>query len=226
MKLSEAVAIYKTYRAYAFLAGVNNVVCLYKEHKWKFDDRVADYVIYGGHQDRVVKGKYFKYKRDTLEPAEKALLSPPNIIRPYNVFEDIYKEVKGRLRRIPNIGNLTYYDAALRLGFLLDDAVFPKDKVYVFQGAWKGLKGLQKYLKRIGYPLKRKFTSAGIYDTSDFMPHFSGVESMFIEDFLCVFDKLLDHLDTCTKEDLLKSMEFHGTQKTIKNCFAYNYDIK
>lgn len=224
--LTEAIEFYKTYRAYAFLAGVNNVVCLYKEHEWKFDERVADYVIYGGHQNRVVNGKYFKYKHDTLEPAEKALLSPPDIIRPYSDFEDLYHEVKKRLRRIPNIGDLTYYDAALRLGFLLDDAIFPKDKVYVYAGAWIGLKGLQAYLSRIKMPLKRNITSAGIYDTSDFMPHFGGMESMFIEDFLCVFDKLLDHLDICTKKDLLKTMEFHGTHKKIKDCFKYNYDIK
>ena len=222
MTLPKAIEIYKTYRAYAFLAGVNNVVCLYKENKWKFDERVADYVIYGSHQNRVVKGKYFKYKHDTLEPAEKALLSAPNIIRPYKDFEDLYKEVKVRLRGIPKIGVLSYYDAALRLGFLLDDPVFPHNNVYVYAGAWDGLKKLQN--DKVKH-LSHSFTKADVYDYSLF-PEFNPLESMFIEDFLCVFHNELDHLSSCTKRDLLKTMEFHGTHKTIKDCFTFNYDIK
>jgi len=222
MTLPEAIEIYKTYRAYAFLAGVNNVVCLYKEHKWKFDDRVADYVIYGGHQDRVVKGKYFKYKRDTLEPAEKALLSPPNIIRPYRNFEKLYEEVSNRLNPIAYIDVLTYYDVALRIGFLLEKPIFPKKMVYVYAGAWKGLDALQK--DKVKH-LSHSFPKENVYDISLFKSDFKKLDSMYIEDFLCVFHKELDHLSSCTKEELLRSMKFHGTHKKIKDCYLYNYDI-
>lgn len=222
MTLPEAIEIYKRYRAYAFLAGVNNVVCLYKEHNWKFDERVVDYVIYGGHQNRVVKGKYFNYKHDTLEPAEKALLRAPTIIRLYRSFEKLYDEVRNRLASIPNIDVLTYYDAALRIGFLLEEPVFPKKKVYVYAGAWKGLENLQK--DKVKH-LSHSFLKADVYDISQFKSDFKGLESMFIEDFLCVFHNELGHLSNCSKEELLKSMEFHGTHKKIKDCYLYNYDI-
>ena len=222
MTLPEAIEIYKRYRAYAFLAGVNNVVCLYKEHAWKFDERVADYVIYGGHQDRVVKKGYFKYKHETLEPAEKALLRAPAIIRPYRNFEKLYDEVRNRLAPIPGIDVLTYYDAALRIGFLLKKPIFPKKKVYVYAGAWKGLEELQK--DKVKH-LSHTFSKADVYDISLFKSDFKGLESMFIEDFLCVFDKELGNLSTCKKDDLLKTMEFHGTHKRIKDCYLYNYDI-
>lgn len=222
MNLKDAIEIYKIYRSYAFLAGVNNVVCLYKENKWKFDERVADYVIYGGHQNRVVKGKYFKYKHDTLEPAEKALLSAPKIIRPYTDFEELYDEVRNRLKRIKGIDVLTYYDAALRIGFLLEKPVFPQKMVYVFAGAWDGLKKLQKNQKHL---FTDSFKKPGIYDVSKLPSDFMDLDSMFIEDFLCVFHNELGHLITCTKEDLLKTMEFHGTHKKIRDCYLYNYDI-
>ena len=222
MILSKAIEIYKTYRAYAFLAGVNNVVCLYKDKKFVFDERVADYVIYGGHQDRVVKGKYFKYKHDTLEPAEKILVNSFPILKIQTDFDSLHAAVKKLIGGIKGISDLTIYDAALRLGFLIE--VFPQKKVYVYSGAWDGLKELQKDQKALF--TSRPFTKPGVYNASSFPSDFKKLDSMFIEDFLCVFHKELGHLSTCTKEDLLKSMEFHGTQKTIKNCFTYNYDIK
>lgn len=221
MKLSEAVAIYKTYRAYAFLAGVNNVVCLYKNKKFVFDKMVADYVIYGSHQNRVVRGKYFRYKHETLEPAENILVTSFPLLKRHTDFDSLHADVKKLIGGIKNIKHLTIYDAALRLGFLI--GVFPDKNVYVYSGAWDGLKGLQ-YDKQ--HHFSYTFTKPGVYDVKNFPSDLGLLDSMFIEDFLCVFHKDLGHLSICTKEDLLKSMEFHGTQKTIKNCFAYNYDIK
>ena len=223
--LSDAIEIYKYYRCHAFLVGVNNVVCLYKDRKFVFDKRVADYVIYGSHQNRTVKRVgYFNYKRETLEPAEDSLCSPDITKMIFSDFDDLFIEVKRRLKGIKNIRDLTYYDAALRIGFLM--GLFPKQYVYLYAGAWEGLKKLKKYDPTLFLSKPDPFTKNGKHDISHFRSAFGSMESMFIEDFLCVFDRELGNLGACTKEDLLKRMEFHGTQKKIKDCFTYNYDIK
>ena len=145
MTLPEAIEIYKKYRAYAFLAGVNNVVCLYKEHNWKFDERVADYVIYGGHQNRYVKQHgYFNYKNDTLIPAEDSLVKAFPMLKTYTDFDDLHDEVKRHIYKIKGIKDLTVYDAALRIGFLL--GVFPEKNIYIVAGAWIGINNLKKEL--------------------------------------------------------------------------------
>lgn len=219
--LTDAIEIYKYHRSYAFLAGVNNVVCLYKQRKWVFDKRVADYVIYGGHQNRVVKRVgYFNYKHNVLEPAENILMSSFPMLKTHTDFDALHANVMRLIGRIKGISNLTIYDAALRLGFII--GVFPQKKVYVYSGAWIGLRGLQKDDPSLFSP---SISKEGVYDISLFRPAFGYLESMFIEDFLCVFDNELDHLSTCTREDLLKTIEFHGTHKKIKDCFLYNYDF-
>ena len=226
MTLAEAIEIYKMYRAYAFLAGVNNVVCLYKEHKWVFDKRVADYVIYGGHQNRYVKQHgYYNYKNETLIPAEDILVRAFPMLKTYTDFDNLYDEVKRLIYRIKGINDLTVYDAALRIGFLL--GVFPEKKVYIVAGAWTGIKNLKKELVKEKEEEKdfQTITKPGRFDASLFKNSFGSMDSMFIEDFLCVFHNELGNLSTCTKEDLLKTMEFHGIHKKIKDCYLYNYDI-
>ena len=220
MTLPEAIEIYKKYRVYAFLAGVNNVVCLYKEHNWKFDEHVADYVIYGGHQNRYVKQHgYFSYKNDTLIPAEDALVKAFPMLKTYTGFDNLYDEVKRHIYKIKGIKDLTVYDAALRIGFLL--GVFPEKNVYIVAGAWTGIKNLKKEKEKEFHTI----TKPGRFDISLFKTSFGSMDSMFIEDFLCVFHNELGRLSNCSKEDLLKSMEFHGTHKKIKDCYLYNYDI-
>ena len=226
MNLKDAIEIYKIYRSYAFLAGVNNVVCLYKEHKWVFDERVADYVIYGGHQNRYVKQHgYFNYKAETLIPAEKVLVSAFPKLKTCTDFDDLYDEVKRLIYKIKGISDLTVYDASLRIGFLL--GVFPKKNVYILAGAWTGMNNLKQEYQEKREEAKdfKQITKPGRYDISYFKNAFGDMESMFIEDFLCVFDNELAHLSTCTKEDLLKTMEFHGTHKQIKDCYLYNYIV-
>ncbi|WP_288287496.1 hypothetical protein [uncultured Prevotella sp.] len=224
MTLPEAIEIYKKYRAYAFLAGVNNVVCLYKEHNWKFDERVADYVIYGGHQNRYVKQHgYFNYKNDTLIPAEDSLVKAFPMLKTYTDFDDLHDEVKRHIYKIKGIKDLTVYDAALRIGFLL--GVFPEKNIYIVAGAWIGINNLKKELAKEKKIEFQTITKPGRYNASLFKNSFGSMDSMFIEDFLCVFHNELGHLSNCSKEELLKSIEFHGTHKKIKDCYLYNYDI-
>ena len=226
--LRQAIRSYMIHRSYAFLAGMNNVVYQWEKYRRKgLCDRVIDYIIYGYHQDRVVKKiGYFKYKEMTLTQAEKELRKSPSILHHYLDFEDIHKEFNMRLSKINGIGKLTIYDAALRFGFMQSPAVLPKKKVYVYAGAWKGLENLQRYSKRLGLslfpvPIKKE----GVYDISLFTTAFGKLPSMFIEDFLCVYEENLDKLDSINHEDLLKGMHFYGKYPAIKNCFTYNYDF-
>ncbi len=226
--IDEAISIYQTHHSHYFLAGVNNVVCQWTKLKHLgLCDRVIDYIIYGSHQDRQVKKGYFKYKSDTLVPAEIELKKLPNILRTYTSFEDLHQEMYKRLLAIPKIGDLTIYDAALRLGFMLSPHVLPKKKVYVFAGAWEGLKNLQAYSARLGLGLfPTPINTPGIYDISLFTKAFGNLPSMFIEDFLCVFDNILSDLDNMEYDDLLDGIRFLGVRPSIDDCFAYNFNLK
>lgn len=221
--LQEIIEIYKYNRAYAFLAGVNNVVCLYNKNGRKLNRQVCKYIIYGNHQNRIVATVGVKKFKKTIIACYNALTASPSIIsKSFKSFEELYDEVYNRIGKLPHIGLLTIYDAALRIGFILSDPIYPENFVYIQAGAYKGIKKLQTC------PSASALFSTAIrkenkYDISLFSAAFGNLPSMFIEDFLCVYDNKLDKLDKLSREDFLKGMQYHRTFRTIEPCFKYSF---
>lgn len=106
-------------------------------------------------------------------------------------FEELYKIIEEN--RVPNIGDLTIYDIAVRLGYLQIPKVLPQEFVYIHAGAREGAKAL--YQRGL---IKTK--PSAIMSLQDFeilmplknidrrhhhIPEFA-TYSMIIENFLCV----------------------------------------
>lgn len=223
--LQEAIEVYKMNRAYVMLAGINNVVCLFNKSGRKLNRQVCKYIIYGNHQNRIVTTVNVKKFKKTIIACYNELTASPSIISmSFKSFEDLYDEVNKRIGKLPHIGPLTIYDAALRLGFILSKPIYPKNKVYIQAGAYKGIKNLQDYNKRLCLSLfPVPIMGAGPKDISTFARAFNNLPSMFIEDFLCVYDDKLDKLDKLSREDLLKGMQYHRTSRVIKSCYRYSF---
>lgn len=225
ISLTDAIDVYKMNRAYAMMAGINNVVCLYNKSGCKFTRKVCSYIIYGNHQNRVVYDIGEQDYQKTITSCWKSLTATPSVLTmSFKDFEALYDEVNKRIGKLPHIGLLTIYDAALRLGFILTKPIYPKNKVYIQAGAYKGIKNLQNYNKRLGLSLFLiPIMGAGPKDISLFAKAFNNLPSIFIEDFLCVYDDKLDKLDKISREDLLKGMQYHRTSRNIKSCYRYSF---
>lgn len=106
-------------------------------------------------------------------------------------FEELYKIIEEN--RVPDIGDLTIYDIAVRLGYLQIPKVLPQKFVYIHAGAREGAKAL--YQRGL---IKTK--PSAIMSLQDFeilmplknidrrhhhIPEFA-TYSMIIENFLCV----------------------------------------
>lgn len=106
-------------------------------------------------------------------------------------FEELYKIIEEN--RVPDIGDLTIYDIAVRLGYLHIPKVLPQEFVYIHAGAREGAKALYQH----GL-IKTK--PSAIMSLQDFevleelnnlhkkecdIPDFA-TYSMLIENFLCV----------------------------------------
>lgn len=106
-------------------------------------------------------------------------------------FEELYKIVEEN--RVPNIGDLTIYDIAVRIGYLQTPKILPQDFVYLHAGTKKGAQALYN-----GGQLKTK--PKNMMNVQDFdaleklkkldkelhnLPYFA-TYSMLVENFLCV----------------------------------------
>lgn len=219
--LQEAIEIYKMNRAYAMMAGINNIVCLYIKNGCKLTRKVRKYIIYGNHQNRVVDYHGEDVYKSTIKACWKNLEKAPSIMTmTFSNFEELYDEVERRITGIPHVGLLTIYDATLRLGFILPQPIYPKDYVYIQAGASSGIKKLQKSKPSL-FPMP--ITGAKRYSINLFKIAFNDLPSIFIEDFLCVYDNKFDKMDQLTRKDLLKGMEFHGTYPLIEPCYKYRF---
>lgn len=221
ISLTDAIDVYKMNRAYAMMAGINNVVCLYNKSGCKFTRKVCSYIIYGNHQNRVVYDIGEQDYQKTITSCWKSLTATPSVLTmSFKDFEALYDEVNKRIGKLPHIGLLTIYDAALRLGFILPKPIYPKDYVYIQAGASSGIKKLQKSKPSL-FPMP--ITGAKRYSINLFKIAFNDLPSIFIEDFLCVYDNKFDKMDQLTRKDLLKGMEFHGTYPLIEPCYKYRF---
>jgi len=162
--LKEAVDEYiKNYQKH-----LQNVLALYKNMKF------ADVVEFAGRLECPVCESVYPHQyhisHDTREDFSKALQKVMASLQNAKSFEDLWKIIKPLGEQTKGIGNLTAYDAALRIGFQM--GIPPKDYVYAFNGATigEGQRGQHVFpLNTFKTELTTRLTA---YE---------------IEDFLCVF---------------------------------------
>ncbi len=101
-------------------------------------------------------------------------------------FEELHAEITRLFKNIPFArGQLTRYDVSVNIGQLLCPRVEPKKYVYLTAGA---MSGALKLTNAISYNYTEPVTN---WQTSN---RFPGVDSMDIEDILCIFEPILEKL--------------------------------
>lgn len=114
-------------------------------------------------------------------------------------FEELYKIVEEN--RVPNIGDLTIYDIAVRIGYLQTPKVLPQKFVYIHAGAKEGVKALYRCglikTKPSAMMNLQDFEALALLKNIDKkqhqIPEFA-TYSMILENFLCVKRKDLEVL--------------------------------
>ena len=188
--VKKAIADYKSGTCPGMMNEMNAVKNLYQQVGW--NDEVRRACVKGGHQRCLPNAR--------IDDAVIALRQF-NITNNYTDFEELYDAVEKLLGGIPRVcGRLTLYDTARRLGHLLQPPVYPSKYVYISRGALNGAK----------YVLSPSKIKDDVFrlPISDFLPLFSGITSMEIEDILCIYfheGKLRDDLPKgCGKKPIRK----------------------
>ena len=198
--LKEAIRVYKYNRSTRLLTGLNTVLYAYKRHGMEFKPKVMEAIVFGEHQKWLKQHKLIDFKK--LKKATAGKLKNFYPLPDFKSFEELFGQVETEIHdTIYGIGRLTTYDIALRIGFLYDDPLLPQDYVYIQSGALDGIKALSADPAYKSLFPERKW-KAEAYPIADFTAAFGDLESMYIEDFLCVFHNELASLATCSVKDL------------------------
>lgn len=171
----------------------------------------------GEHQVKLRYNKRFNYAKMVQEVCN--LLQKSTLLTDTTIanFEQLYEAVNTLLSPIKGkgIGDLTVYDIALRIGYIRQNQILPKDKVYLFRGANLGANNLLTCSPSLidFTKLSSKATiKENVYDISLFKSPLSDMPSMFLEDLLCVYDSKLKKYPT---------ISYAAFQKVPNNVFSY-----
>ena len=198
--LEDAIRVYRYNRSTRLLTGLNTVLYAYKRHGMEFKPKVMEAIVFGEHQDRLKHHKFIDFKK--LKKATASKLKNFYPLPDFKSFEELFGQVETEIHEtIYGIGRLTTYDIALRIGFLYDEPLLPKEHVYIQAGALKGIKALSAD-PAYSSLLPECVWKVGAYPIADFKAAFGDLESMYIEDFLCVFHNELTSLAAYSVKDL------------------------
>ena len=111
-------------------------------------------------------------------------------------FEQLYDFVASVISGIAGIGSLTVYDTAKRIGHLFNEPIYPKQYVYLSEGAMDGATVL------LGTNILNFREPASLFE-----PFFGDLPSIFVEDVLCIFKGSFDSLSRVKTTDVVK----HGS---------------
>ena len=126
----------------------------------------------------------FRIAHEVLGLARKRLLESRGDIASCKTFVLLYGAVKDAIARIPGVGPLMVYDAALRLGASMN--VSP-DEVYLQQGT---LDGARELFRTVG--MSKTLKNGSSLPKSDFEPWLTELDAAEIENFLCVMCNRMD----------------------------------
>lgn len=136
----------------------------------------------------------------STQKAVKCLLAGNVLDIKEKSFKNLHLTLKEWFRDIPFArGSLTVYDTALDIGDLLAVPLAPKEDVYLNAGAWDGAVYLLE--KENVKPVM----PTSLWQQPDLFP---GVESMYIEDILCICKLIFKKL----------SSEHSVTKKEVDDC--------
>lgn len=122
-------------------------------------------------------------KPNLLEDFSKVIFKEINLLKNSSDFDDIYITISKLASTISGIGELTVYDASLKIGSYL--SLYP-EKVFLHAGAKEGA----NYLRELGL-LKRTVNTknsnlkARMQFKSDFPEYFDMLTPWQLENFLC-----------------------------------------
>lgn len=188
--LKDAVDIYKHYWCDRFhrvsikcgldccVFGVNEYVDLVT--------RSLVYSIPNGHQQAICD-RAFEDLNDAQLVMDSVLASSP-LPSYFDGPNGLYEYVEKAIRSCKNVGPLTVYDTAIRIGQNLNPVVEPQKFVYMPSDRGP-LDGALKYFKLIGMPQPKLLKNPNRFDVTDFNLLTSTPYSLTpfeIEDFLCV----------------------------------------
>ena len=118
-------------------------------------------------------------------------------------FEELYDFISLEISGIPDIGPLTVYDTAKRIGHLFSSPIYPKSYVYLAAGAKNGA---EEILKKKGLRFREP--------TKLFEPSFGSLPSIFIEDMLCIYEPLFG---SCSVNSISKEINIPYSYKNINS---------
>lgn len=120
------------------------------------------------------------------EALAKAIEQLTNLIQQnkyYETFEVVFADIETALEDVKHIAGLTYYDVAKRLWYALGHDELQTQEVYLYSGAYKGAHSILQ--SALGRKLQNKEPLAL------FPPELQKMDSLYLEDFLCVMHKEL-----------------------------------
>ena len=163
------------------------------------------YCVRGDHQ--------FRMKEYDIWEAVVKIETANILAATYNNFEELYDAVKNTIFKCKNVGELTVYDTALRIGFHLN--VLPSKYVYLASG------GLSGYNRMSGVthpgPMLKIATSVIIAQ----FPDLSVLTAYEIEDFFCVCKDFFEKNGAIKSNQKCRKIETNKIND-IKRYFDWN----
>lgn len=192
--ITEVINAYKFHHLPSMMNFLNN---LHKELGGKriINHQIAKHIIEGDHQERLIYETKIHYAAMYRE-VTKRLKSSNLLINSYSNFEDLHTDVENLLLPIKGIGHLTVYDIAYRIGYLRKDQILPEKNIYLYAGALKGANKLyladpSLFSLRPSDLNSKGEIKEGPHKMSMFKSPLSIMPSLFLEDMLCVFDRII-----------------------------------
>ena len=187
--IDEVVKAYYLHRSQGMMIPLNNLHRRYSTMT-SITQPMAKDLLEGAHQERMIYATNYHYAKLFREVC-KRLKSSTLLKDSFKSFEEFHEAVYNLLMKptkVIGVGNLTIYDIALRIGYVRKEQILPKDKIYLFAGAFKGANNLLNSSPSL---FNVSTIKEGVYDMSIFNSPLSNMPSMFLEDLLCVYDTKL-----------------------------------
>ena len=205
--IDDVIKAYYLHQSQGMMNALNNLHKKYSMQK-SINQSLSKDLFEGVHQERLKYERKIHYAATFWDTCSRlkatSLLTDTDIKN----FEDLYNEVDNLLLKklkVRGIGRLTVYDIALRIGYIRQNQILPKDKIYLFAGANSGAN--QLFLSSpslFTIPTSTTRIKEGRYDMTIFNSPLRDVPSFLLEDMFCVFHTLLGKLSKISYARLQK----------------------
>lgn len=205
--IDDVIRAYYLHKSQGMMNELNNLHKKYSMQK-NINQSLSKDLFEGVHQERLKYERKIHYAATFWETCYR--LKPTSLLTDTSIknFEDLYDEVDNLLlkkAKVRGIGRLTVYDIALRIGYIRQNQILPKDKIYLFAGANSGAN--QLFLSSPSFftiPTSTTRIKEGRYDMTIFNSPLRDVPSFLLEDMFCVFHTLLGKMSKISYARLQK----------------------